>query len=140
MSGAIVKLQLAPGHRVPMKEVSSVSAIGGLGLDGDWHARKESQRQVLFMDEETLNAFGLEPGRIKENITTRGIDLKTLERGTRLRAGTALFEITIPCAPCDFIDDIQPGLRDKMIGQRGMLARVIESGEIKIGDAIEVVN
>jgi MOSC domain-containing protein YiiM len=113
--------------------------VGGLGLEGDWHARAESQRQALFMDEETLTEFGLEPGQVKENITTRGIDLKTLERGARVRVGAALFEITIPCAPCEFIDDLRPGLREKMIGQRGMLARVVEGGEIKIGDAIEVV-
>ena len=138
MNGTIIKLQIAPGHRVPLRDTPSIHAVGGLGLEGDWHARAESQRQALFMDEETLTEFGLEPGQVKENITTRGIDLKTLERGARVRVGAALFEITIPCAPCEFIDDLRPGLREKMIGQRGMLARVIEGGEIKIGDVIQV--
>ncbi len=139
MSGTIIHLQLKIARDVPMRYVETMRAIAGQGIEGDVNARADSLRQVLLMDEETLIEFGLPPGRIRENITTRGIDLKPLERGTRLRVGNALLEITIPCAPCEFLDEIQPGLREKMIGQRGMLARVIEGGEIKIGDAVEVV-
>jgi MOSC domain-containing protein YiiM len=91
------------------------------------------------MDEETLNGFGLELGRVRENITTRGIELKTLAPGTRLRAGGAVFEITQACDPCKMIDDIRPGLCEQMQGQRGMLARVLEGGELRVGDAIEIV-
>lgn len=138
MRGTIVALHIAPGKGVPMQSRQSVMAITDLGLEGDWHTRKESKRQVLLMDEETLTQFGLQPGRVRENITTRGIDLKLLERGTRLRLGEAILEITLPCTPCEFIDDIRPGLREKMVGQRGMLARVVQGGEIKIGDAVEV--
>ncbi len=138
MSGTIVGLFIASGKGVPMQARQSVTAITGVGLEGDWHARPESKRQVLLMDEETLSEFGLPPGRIRENITTRGIDLKSLERGTPLRVGNAIFEITLPCTPCEFIDEIRPGLREKMMGQRGMLARVVQGGEIKIGDVVEV--
>jgi MOSC domain-containing protein YiiM len=139
MRGTIIALHIAPGKEVPMQSRQSVTAIADLGLEGDWHARKESKRQVLLIDEETLHVFGLQPGRVRENITTRGIDLKSLERGARLRAGSAVFEITLPCAPCEFIDEIRPGLREKMEGQRGMLARVVQGGEIQIGDTVEVM-
>jgi len=138
MSATIVGLFIAPGKGVPMQSRQSVTAITGLGLEGDWHARQESKRQVLLMDEETLIEFGLPPGRVRENITTHGIALKTLERGTQLRIGEAVLEITLPCTPCEFIDEIRPGLREKMRGQRGMLARVVQGGKIKIGDAVEV--
>lgn len=139
MSGTIIHLQLKTARDVPMRRTTAMRAIADLGIEGDVNARAGSLRQVLLMDEETLAQFGLEAGRIRENITTRGIALKSLERGARLRVGGALFEITIPCAPCEFLDDIRPGLREKMEGQRGMLARVIEGGEIKIGDAVERV-
>jgi MOSC domain-containing protein YiiM len=91
------------------------------------------------MDAETLAAFGLEPGRVRENITTRGIELKTLVAGKRVRLGQTIVEITKPCSPCEFIEDLRPGLRTEMEGQRGMLARVVEGGEIHVGDAIEIV-
>jgi len=137
--GTVTHLQIKIARDVPMRRTESVQVIADRGIADDVNARAGSARQVLLMDEETLALFGLTAGRVRENITTRGIDLKSLQRGTRLRIGAAIFEITIPCAPCEFIDEIQPGLRDKMAGQRGMLARVIESGEIKIGDVVQVM-
>ncbi len=136
--GVIASLQISIAHRQPMKTKETVSAIADLGLEGDWHARPGSKRQVLLMDEETLKAFGLAAGRLRENITTRGIELKTLKRGTRLRVGNALLEIYLACAPCEFVEDIRPGLRKEMEGQRGMLAHVVEGGEIRVGDVIAV--
>jgi MOSC domain-containing protein YiiM len=140
VKGSVVKLQICSAHRAPMQQKQSLRAVADLGLEGDHHAKRGSARQVLFMDEETLAAFGLSAGRVRENITTRGIELKTLVVGTRLRVGGAVFEITKSCAPCEFIEDIRPGLREEMEGQRGMLARVVEGGEMRVGDVIEVLN
>ena len=140
INGTIVSLHIAAAHRAPMQRAESARALADLGLEGDIHNKAGGKRQVLLMDEETLNAFGLEAGRVRENITTRGIALKTLAPGTRLRVGSALFEITQACDPCKMIEDIQPGLRARMQGQRGMLARVIEGGELRMGDAVEIVN
>lgn len=139
-AGIVAHLQICSVHHAPMQPKESLSAIADLGLEGDLHAKKGSARQVLFMDEETLEAFGLGAGRLRENITTRGLDLQLLAGGTRLRVGGAVYEITQSCTPCDFVDDIRPGLREQMKGQRGMLARVIEGGEMQVGDAIEVVD
>jgi len=121
-----------------MQSKELLRAVANLGLEGDLHAKQGSARQVLFMDEETLAAFGLSAGRVRENITTRGIELKILAPGTRVRVGSAVFEITKSCAPCDFMNDIRPGLRAQMEGQRGMLARVVEGGEMKVGDTISI--
>jgi MOSC domain-containing protein YiiM len=137
-AGTVTSLQICTAHRAPMEPKESLRAIADLGLEGDLHAKRGSTRQVLFMDEETLAAFGLSAGRVRENITTRGIELKTLAAGTRLRVGGAVFEITKSCAPCELIEDIRPGLRAEMEGQRGILARVVEGGEMKVGDVIEV--
>jgi len=122
-----------------MQRQTSARAITDLGLEGDAHAKKGSARQVLLIDEETLEGFGLSAGHVRENITTRGVALHSLAAGTRLRVGGAVLEITKDCAPCEFIEDIRPGLREKMEGHRGMLARVIEGGELREGDAVEVV-
>lgn len=137
-AGTVTSLQICPAHRAPMQRRESLRAVADLGLEGDLHAKPGSARQVLFMDEETLAAFGLSAARVRENITTRGIALKTLASGTRLRVGGAVFEITKPCTPCEFIDGIRPGLRAEMEGQRGMLARVVEGGEIEVGNVIRV--
>jgi MOSC domain-containing protein YiiM len=121
-----------------MQNATSVRAIADLGLEGDSHAKQGSARQVLFMDEETLNAFGLSAGIVRENITTRGIELHALAIGSRVRVGDAVFEITKYCVPCEFIEDMKPGLRAAMENQRGMLARVIQGGALRVGDKIEI--
>jgi MOSC domain-containing protein YiiM len=138
-TGTITNLQICAARGEPMQRKMNVRAFADFGLEGDAHAKQGSARQVLFIDEETLTEFGLAPGRVRENITTRGVALHDLALGTRVRAGSATFEITKHCTPCEFIEDIQPGLREKMEGQRGMLARVIEGGELRVGDAVEVI-
>ena len=90
------------------------------------------------MDLETLEEFGIAPGRVRENITTRGIALSTLPLGQRLRAGEALLEVTKPCEPCHQMDEIRQGLQEAIRGRRGFLCRVIASGRIRRGDRIEL--
>jgi MOSC domain-containing protein YiiM len=121
-----------------MEAHASARVIEDWGLEGDRHANSGGTRQVLLMDEETLSAFGLAAGMVKENITTRGIDLKTLAPGTRLVIGSAVLELTKACTPCSRMDEIRPGLREALEGQRGLLARVVQGGLIRVGDPIEI--
>ncbi len=91
------------------------------------------------MDIETLEVLGLEAGVIKENITTRGLALRDLKPGQRLKAGEALLEVYLPCNPCKLMDDIRPGLQQELRGRRGILCRVLEGGTARVGDTLEVV-
>jgi MOSC domain-containing protein YiiM len=126
-------------HRVPMVAHDEIVAIKDRGFAGCAHARPGGRRQVLWMDVETLDQMGLAPGALKENITTRGIDIRVLEAGERLRVGEALFEVTYRCDPCDRMEEIRPGLKAELLGRRGMLFRVIEGGRIRVGDSIQKV-
>ena len=137
-AGTIVSIQVCPAPRAPMQAQETARAIRDWGLEGDRHAQSGGTRQVLLMDEETLSTFGLAAGIVKENITTRGIDLKTLAPGTRLVIGSALLELTKSCTPCSRMDEIRPGLREALEGQRGMLARIVEGGILRVGDPIEI--
>jgi MOSC domain-containing protein YiiM len=109
-----------------------------MGLAGDVSFGR-SKRQVLFLEKETLDEFGLQPGQIRENITVEGIHLAGLPAGTLLQAGEVLFEVTGDCAPCQFIEDIRPGLRDEMDGRRGTLCRVLNGGRIRVTDPVAIV-
>ena len=40
------------------------------------------------------------------------------------------------CDPCQRMDELRDGLRAELEGKRGMLARVVESGEVAVGDEI----
>lgn len=114
-------------------------AVEGHGLEGCAHARPRTKRQVLFASAEHLHAVGVEPGRIRENFTVEGADVHSWPVGQRLRVGDALFEIAMECDPCERMDAIRPGLREELEGRRGMLARVVEGGEVAAGDEIQLV-
>jgi len=137
--GEVRYLFLCLVHRFPMKEVRQAEAIADKGFKGCIHGRPGSKRQVLLMDSETLERFGLAPGAVKENVTTRGLDFQTLSVGQRLRIGESLLEISTPCDPCSRTDEIRQGLQTGLRGQRGWLCRVVEAGIIRQGDQIEVV-
>ena len=135
----VILLQIEPAKRAPMLRQDSLRLTAELGIEGDAHAKAGSARQVLLMAEENCDHFGLAPGEVRENLVTRGIDLQALALGTKLAIGTATLEITQDCTPCAFIDTLRPGLRAKIAGRRGMLARVTGSGEIHLGAAIRVI-
>ncbi|MDQ6713549.1 MAG: MOSC domain-containing protein [Candidatus Dormibacteraeota bacterium] len=139
MAARIVSIQLCPGHREPMQLVRSANVVEGLGIEGDKHASAPSKRQVLLADKEALDAVGVLPGTIKENITVEGVDVMQLPAGSRVRLGrSAVLEITAVCEPCFRMDEIRTGLKEELVGRRGMVSRVVQGGIINVGDPITV--
>lgn len=116
-----------------------VQAIEEHGLEGCAHARPRTKRQVLFASAEHLDALGVEYGRIRENFTIEGDDVHGWPVGQRVRIGSAEFEITMVCDPCERMEAIRPGLQAEIDGRRGMLARVVRSGEVAAGDPVELL-
>jgi MOSC domain-containing protein YiiM len=137
--GTVVNLQLCVKHLQPMQQVKRVRAIENRGLEGDRHAMPDSSRQVLLLEQETCVEYDFPVGAVRENITTRGIDLMALPKKTRLQIGDAIFELTNECEPCAFVDTVKPGLRAELEHKRGMLARVIRGGELSVGNKITVL-
>ena len=133
------RLFVATARRKPMREVERVLAIRDRGFDGCVHGRPGSRRQVLLVEAETLEEFGLAPGIIRENITRRGRCLGTLAAGQRLRVGEATLEVTVACEPCERMDEIRMGLQQDLELRRGMLCRVVEGGWIERSDSIELM-
>jgi MOSC domain-containing protein YiiM len=114
-------------------------AVEGHGLDGCAHARPGTKRQVLFASAEHLDALGVEHGRIRENFTIEGADVHEWPVGQRVRIGEAEFETTMVCDPCSRMDEIRPGLQQELEGKRGMLARVVQTGEVAAGDDVQLL-
>ena len=138
MSAIVIHLQIKPAEGAPMKPAPGVTAIAGYGLKDDANAGR-NQRQVLIIERELLDEFQLPVGDVRENITVQGIQLAGTAPGTRVRVGQALLEATLDCKPCEFIEDKRPGLSAAMEGKRGTLFKVIEGGEINVGDEIAIV-
>ena len=120
-----------------MTEVAEVTAISGKGFLGDASFGRKS-RQVLLIDSETLDAFGIRPGEVRENVTLEGFKLSDLAPEDELTIGETVLAITGDCWPCSQLDDLQPGLRSKIEGKRGVLARVIRGGELRVNDPVSL--
>ena len=84
----------------------------------------------------TLGAFG-------ENLTTRGVLEKDLNIGDQVRIGTALLQVSQPRMPCYKLQvrfDRDDMTKLFAVSRRsGFYFSVIEEGEVKAGDAIEIV-
>jgi len=126
----------APKKHLPMEELSEVRAVGDTGFEGCAHTRPGSKRQVLLVDRETLEAMDLRPGIIRENITTDGMNVNSLQIGQQLQIGGARLEVSAVCTPCDQMEAIRRGLPKELWGRHGMLCRVLEGGVIRRGDSI----
>ena len=135
----VAHLFLCKVHRMPMAEVECADAIENKGFRHCIHGRPHSRRQVSLMDIETLEELGVNPGQVKENITTRRFDMRRLEPGVQLRIGQSLLEVTLRCDACPRMDEIRQGLQQELAGQRGWRCRVVEAGPVRRGDTIEIV-
>ena len=137
--GKVLHLFRAPERRAAMEELATVEVLENAGFAGCAHARPNGKRQVLVVDRETLEKFALDPGMTRENITTQGIDVNALAVGQRLRVGEVELSVSLACEPCEQIEALRTGLLKAMMGQRGMLCKVLRGGVVKVGDEIEVM-
>ena len=124
-------------HTVPYIDVRLHHGIMGDAHAGDWH------RQISLLADEsvdTMRALGLTlaPGAFAENILTRGIELKTLPIGTRLRVGEALLEVTQIGKECHSDCEIKKTTGKCVMPTEGIFAVVVEEGRIQSGDIITI--
>ena len=129
----------------PMETLDQVQVSTELGVDGDYRG-KLRRRQVTILAGEGWNAAINEIGKPdlpwttrRANLFVRGIDLPR-EKGRKLVIGSVTFEITGETDPCHRMDDAAPGLKDAMTPdwRGGVTCRVIESGELAIGDQVTI--
>jgi MOSC domain-containing protein YiiM len=145
VTGRVVSLQVrTEKHGTPTPVVEVVGRVGG-GLDGDIHAHRTS-RAVLVVDRATLDALGLAPGDLREEITIEGLpDVTNLPVDGELLIGGATLRVNGPCEPCTHIGELlgvpdREEFRLSLLGRRGALCTVSAiSGPIRVGDAVELL-
>lgn len=166
-AGRVVAVHRGRTHGIGKEPQRFVRLLAGHGVEGDVHggalvkhrsrvrrdASAPNLRQVHLIAMELIDhlrthPFELAPGMLGENITTQGIDLLALPRGTRLQLGAeAVVEVTGLRNPCTQLDGLRPGLMAALIGRdeqgglvrkAGVMAVVITGGELRPGDPIRV--
>ena len=124
-------------HPVPEIVLKLHHGIVGDAHAGDWH------RQISLLAEESVDkmrALGLtlQPGDFAENILTRGLELKSLPIGTRLRVGETLLEVTQIGKKCHNDCEIKKLTGSCVMPTEGIFAIVLQEGEIRPGDTVTV--
>lgn len=161
----VIAVARASGHGFSKRIEAEVRILAGLGVEGDAHqgatvrhrsrvAADPSQpnlRQVHLIhaelfDELAAKGFDVAPAQLGENITTRGIDLLGLPRGTVLRLGAeVVLEVTGLRNPCGQIEEFQRGLlaavldrgpQGEVIRKSGIMAIVLNGGLVRAGDPV----
>jgi MOSC domain-containing protein YiiM len=124
------------------------------GLDGDVQVDRRyhggtlkaiysySQEHYLIMQEYLKSP--VHPGLFGENLTTEGLFEKDVFLGSQYRFGSAILEAIQPRMPC-----FKLGLATKSTsfitafreaGMSGIYWKVVEEGEVKAGDSIDLVS
>ncbi len=146
--GRLDWIGVRPARRQPLQPLEQVQAIAGLGLDGDHRVTKTpgSARQVTVISREFIAQIehftglaAIAPATLRRNLVISGINLNALRR-QRFRIGEAVFEATALCHPCSRMEQaLGKGGVAAMIGHGGLCAKIIESGSLRLGDAVQVL-
>ncbi|MEO1146787.1 MAG: MGMT family protein [Cyanobacteria bacterium J06638_22] len=128
-----------PAQGVLVEPTDQLMLKRGYGIVGDANAQVGSPRQVLFAGTPSLQAFGLQPGDLQENLLL-DVTVESLESGTVLQLGeTARVRLMFLCEPCASLERLKPGLSRKINGKRGMLGLVVADGTVQQGDPVWVL-
>ena len=163
----VLAVAASPVHGFSKPAAPAVRVLAGHGVVGDTHAGVTVQhrsrvradptqpnlRQVHLIHAELLDelataGFDVSPGDLGENVTTRGVDLLDLPRGTRLALGPdVVLEVTGLRNPCQQINDFQAGLLKQVVvpdgaggvvRKAGVMTVVEQGGTISAGDDVVV--
>ncbi|MGR8964608.1 MOSC domain-containing protein [Rhizobium leguminosarum] len=165
--GQVIAVATDDKHWFSKRQMNEIHILAGLGVEGDAHLgvtvkhrsrvradpSQPNLRQVHLIQAELLDeladqGFKVGPADLGENITTRGVDLLALPRGTVLKLGANVeLQVTGLRNPCSQIDNFQPGLLKAVLGRgpngelirkTGVMTIVLKGGVVVPGDAIAI--
>jgi hypothetical protein len=154
--GRIASLHLHPETAgAPLTDVEAIEVVAGKGIlnepryFGKISSRtgQPSRRHLSLIERELISehagALGLEkipPGAVRSNIETFGVNLMDLV-GKEIQIGDAVLHFYEPRTGCEKMDRICQGLRELMKNNRvGVIAEVVHSGKIRVGDSLLLRN
>jgi MOSC domain-containing protein YiiM len=135
-----------------MTDTNEIEVVVGKGIRDEprYFGRKSrsgqpSRRNVTLIEREIVSQHAttlkaqIPPGLVKSNVETTGVDLISLI-GKKVQIGEAILNFYEPRLPCDQMDRIIPGMRILMCDKRqGVIAEIVQSGRIKVGDELRVL-
>jgi MOSC domain-containing protein YiiM len=132
--------------KAPMELLSETRIAFQTGVGSDSRGKIKGNRQVTVLSQEAWAAACADMGlqmpwtTRRANLLVSGIEL-AYNTGARLRIGTCELEITGELEPCSRMDAQYEGLTKTLQTnwRGGVCCRILQEGEIKLGDAVELI-
>lgn len=138
----------------PMTKVNSMQFIAGEGILGNpryykaiTKRGKPNMRHVSLIEEEMIlvhkeqfDSDKITNATVRSNVITKDINLVNLVGKIVAIGDNAVVKFSNKRDPCYKMDQLEKGLMKNMMnGNQGVVAEIINSGEVKIGDTIRVI-
>lgn len=141
--GSVAGILLAPAAEAPLRQVTSVTAHAGRGLEGDryWQGAgtfsgRGQGYELTLVEAEALADVALSWEDARRNVVTTGIRLNALS-GRRFRIGAVECIGRRLAEPCAHLERLtRPGLIRPLVHRAGLRADILVGGELSVGDAV----
>ena len=145
--GRVEWIGVRPSRTEPMHIIEAAQLEVGGGIVGDrFSGTAESKRQVTLIQAEHLKVMAtllgcetVDAALLRRNIVVSGINLLALQRA-RFAVGEVVLEGTGQCHPCSRMEGaLGAGGFNAMRGHGGVTARIVKAGQIRVGDAVFLI-
>lgn len=150
----LLAIAIAPQAKGAMKSVESVEVVLGEGLAGDrygagvgaaqFRGRRSPEKEVTLIASEAIEAANHEFNHTIEHLDTRrnlltaGVPLNELV-GKSFRVGSVVLKGLELCEPCGYLEKRTfKGIIAALKGRGGLRCCVVEGGELRVGDPVEI--
>lgn len=155
MQAKIAGIYISPEAEAPMRSLEEAQLQAGRGVVGDRYYLEKGtfseqlkdgrDREVTLVESEQVAWFNrttglaIDPGALRRNIVTEGIDLNKLV-GRRFQVGEVLLEGIRLCEPCAHIAKlVAKEVLSEMVHRAGLRAMIVSGGTVKVADPVSRV-
>lgn len=142
----IISIHVVRKRNAAAEPCNHVTVHSNFGIAGDYRSEKFQIGQITLVEAEIIDAmsrklgYDIPAGSSRRQIMVKGIKLNELI-GRNLRMGQILVRVEDKCNPCNNMEKkIGPGAKDAMDDKGGIRCRIIEGGELHVGDKITEEN
>ncbi len=140
----IISIHVVRKRNAAAEPCNHVTVRSNFGIVGDYRSDKFQIGQITLVEAEIIDTmshklgYDIPDGASRRQIMVKGIMLNELI-GRNLRMGQILVRVEDKCNPCKNMETkIGPGAKDAMNDKGGIRCRIIEGGDLHVGDKITV--
>jgi MOSC domain-containing protein YiiM len=140
----IISIHIVRKQNTAAESCKHVTVRSNFGIVGDYRSEKFQIGQITLIEAEAIDvmscelSYNIPAGASRRQIMVKGITLIGLI-GQNLRLGQILVRVEDKCSPCKKMEKkIGLGAKNAMNDRGGIRCRIIDGGDLHVGDKISV--